>query len=335
MSEQSRTRLAQRRGLALFVALAVFLASAATLWAAGYVIDTNDNTVTEWQSQGIPTFQNDPAGDTPIATDDLIAVAVANADIKQTNGNVPGLAFRAQMSSPPALIQPLRGIAAMLDCDRNGLDNERQDRWVVYNTTGPHVDDVTLYTGDQYFGLVPSAVLPKLLGQRVQTSIEWAIPISDLPIRGDEPPDLGTVVDCRHQVDIRIATMQYITPTGFVILDALTPPLGWDIAAGKPLSATLTISRPADAPDNARLDWNATAQSPEYIVLRSATGPDAGYVEVGRVNSPGFTDEGAASTAGDAYFYQVQGATATSAVDPSNTVGVVNFPLTAGDAPPG
>jgi hypothetical protein len=221
----------------------------------------------------------------------------------------------------------------MLDCDRNGTDGERQDRWVVYNTTGPRTDEVTLYTGDQYFGLVPSAVLPKLLGQRVQNQLEWAIPISDLPIRGDEPPDLGKVVDCRHKVDIRIATMQYVTPTGFIVLDTLTPPLGWDIEAGKPLSATLTISRPADAPDDVRLDWNATAQSAEYIIQRSPESPYAGFLEHARVADLFLLDPGAAADEQPAYFYQVQGASGAAVVDPSNTVGIVKFWLAAGEPP--
>jgi hypothetical protein len=334
MSEQFRTRPAQRRGIALFVALAVFLAFAGALLAAQAIIDTNDNTLAEWTSQSIPLFQTDPAGDTPITSDDLVNVSVASADIKQASGNVPGLTFRAQTSFPPSLSQPGRAVAAMLDCDRNGLDNERQDRWVVYNTTGPRTDEVTLYTGDQYFGLIPTAVLPKLLGQRVQNQLEWAIPISELPIRGDEPPELGKVVDCRHQVDIRIATMQFVTPTGFIVLDTLTPPLGWDISTGEPLSATLTISKAPELPADVRLDWNATAQSAEYIVRRSMTSPYDGFAEWARVAEVTYLDPGAATDLEPQYYYQVQGASGDARVDPSNTVGVVKFSLAAGDAPP-
>jgi hypothetical protein len=323
----------RRRWLALLVALAVFLTLAAALYAAQTIIDTNDGSVAEWQSQAIPIFQTDPQGDTPVGSDDLVQVAVVSAHIEQAAGDVPGLAFRAQVAFPPAASQPARAVVAMLDCDRNGLDNERQDRWVVYNTTGPKTDDVTLYTGDQYYGLVPSAVFPKFLGQRVLNELEWAIPISELPIRGDEPPELGKVVDCKHQVNIRIATMQFVTPTGFIVLDTLTPPLGWDISTGKPLSATLSISKPADAPDDVRLDWNATGQSPEYVVRRSASSPYDGYLELARVNSPGLTDSGAAVDGEPFYFYQVQGTTGATAVDPSNTVGIAKFWLTPADPP--
>jgi hypothetical protein len=333
MSEQSCSRPAQRPALALLVALALFLAFAGALYAAQIVIDTNDNTVAEWQSQSILVFQTDPSGDTPNPTDDLVSVAVATGEIKQASGNVPGLAFRAQVALPPAASQTGRAVVAMLDCDRNGIDNERQDRWVVYNTTGPRTDEVILYTGDQYFGLIPSAVLPKLLGQRVQNQLEWAIPISELPIRGDEPPELGKVVDCRGKVDIRIATMQFVTPTGFVELDTLTPPLGWDVETGKPLSATLTVARLPEAVDDVRLDWNATAQSSEYIVQRSETSPYVGYSELVRVPAPGHTDLGAAAVAGAVYFYQVQGNSDGILVDPSNTVGVMNLPLSPGAAP--
>lgn len=333
MSEHSRTRTARRPALALLVALAVFLLLSTALWAAAYVIDTNDGSVAEWSAQSIPVFQSDPTGDTPIATDDLLAVAVASADIKQAAGNVPGLAFRAEVAFPPAASQPARAVAAMLDCDRNGLDNERQDRWVVYNTTGPRTDEVTLYTGDQYFGLIPTAVLPKFLGQRALNQLEWAIPISELPIRGDEPPELGTVVDCRHQVDIRIATLQFVTPTGFLILDTLTPPLGWDISTGKPLSAALAISKAPELPDDVRLDWNATAQSAVYIVRRSVASPYDGFAEWARVAEVTYLDSGAATDPEPQYYYQVQGASGDTLVDPSNTVGVVKFWLAAGEAP--
>jgi hypothetical protein len=332
MSEPTPGRRAVRRWPALIAALAVFLAFAGALYAATIVIDPDDGSVAEWAAQGIPVFQADPSGDTPIATDDLVDASVATGDIAQPSGNIPGLAFRAQVAAPPAASQLGRAVVAMLDCDRNGLDNERQDRWAVYNTTGPRTDEVTLYTGDQYYGLIPS-VYPKFLGQRVLGQLEWAIPISDLPIRGDEPPELGKVVDCRHKVNIRIATMQFVTPTGFLVLDTLTPSLGWDIETGKPLSATLSISIPPDSPADLALDWNATAQSPWYNVQRSSESPYSGYQSLATVESPGLLDVGAAVDAEDDYYYQVQGTSGEVSVDPSNIVGASKFRLVPGDPP--
>ncbi len=320
--------------LALLLAVAVFTVLAGSLLAASYLIDLNDGSIAEWSGQGIPLFALDPQGDTPLTTDDVVNASVASADIKQTSGNIPGLTFLAQTAMPPALSQPGRAIAAMLDCDRNGLDNERQDRWVVYNTTGPRTDEVTLYTGDQYFGLVPTAALPKFLGQRVLNNLEWGIPISELPIRGDEPPELGTVVDCKHKVNIRIATMQFVTPTGFIVLDTLLPPLGWDISTGKPLSATLTISRPEFEPENVELQWNMTGQSEAYSVLRSADTPYGDLPPFDITSNLTYTDVGAATSPAGAYFYQVRGTTGgIPTVDPSNTVGVFRFELVPGEPP--
>lgn len=342
MSEHSRNPSSRRVGLALLTALGGFLVLTAGLFAATYVIDTNDNRVTEWTDQGIVVFQTDPAGDGiapgggPISpTDDIVTAWVANATIPPTTGqDTPSLAFRVQTAAPPSASQPLRAVAAILDCDRNGLDNERQDRWVVYNTTGPQTDAVSLYTGDLAYGLVPTAVLPKFLGERVINNLEWAIPISELPIRGDEPPELGQVVDCRHKVNIRIATMQFVTPTGFVVLDTVLPSIGWDISTGKPLPAELTISQPVET-DDVLLEWNATGQSAAYDVLRSTAGPYEGFTSCGSTVETLFTDLAAVTQPEPAFFYQVQGTTGgVATVDPSNTVGIYKFALIPGAAEP-
>lgn len=336
-----------RLGLVLgALALAAGLLAALAL-AAQYTIDTDDRSIAEWDAQGIVMFQDDPAESaviSPTATispsDDIVAAWVASG-VGQSG--VPSLSFRTYMTDVRALDTANHVAAALIDCDRNGQDNERRDRWAVYHATGfPRGDEMILYTGDTVFGLASSEVLPKLLGQRVQSSIEWAVPIADLPEEGVGEPELDPV-DCRNDVNIRFATMAYDPQTGiFTVLDMTGPSLGWNIALGEPVSATLRIQR-AISPTDALLLWNPTAQSEAYALLRSRD-PYTGFVSLPitptvvstgtGVYSPTlfYTDTGVLSPTIATLFYEVQGTSGgTPTVDPSNLVGLANFPLIPGD----
>lgn len=323
---------------AVWLALGVTLLLVSAASAAVYIIDTNDSSITDWTTPGIVAFGSDPAGDVldpggapGFATDDIVKAWVGSATIPPPTGqNQPSLAFRVETASLPPASQLLRSVAAFLDCDRNGIENERQDRIVIYQTTGPRVDEVTIYTGDQIYGLIPSAVLPKLLGQRVSNNLEWAVAIAELPINGNEPPELGKVVDCKHKVNIRIAMMAYVTETQhFVELDTLLPAVGWDIDLGVPLSATLTISRPVGTPD-VTLNWTPTGQTEQYEVQRSVQ-PYDGYASW--TTTPALTaiDADVNGQPEPAYYYLVRGLSGgVQTVEPSNKVGVFKFNLVVG-----
>ncbi len=333
-----------RTGLVLgAITLAAGLLAALAL-AAQFNINTDDRSVAEWDAQGIAPYQTDPAESavlTPTVspTDDIVTTWVASG-VGQSGA--PSLFFRLQTAPPRALATLNHVAVALIDCDRNGLDNERKDRWAVYHATGYPSDAMVLYTGDHLWGLYSSIILPQLLGQRVQSSVEWAVPIADLPEEGVGPPELDPV-DCRGEVNIRFATMVYSPTVGsFTVLDITEPPLGWNIALGEPISATLHIRR-AISPTDVLLSWNPTAQSEAYALLRSSD-PYTGFLGTAITPTlvsapPGvltptllYTDTGVLTPTIATLFYQVQGTfSATATVDPSNMVGLANFPLVPGD----
>jgi len=333
-----------RTGLVLgAIALAAGLLAALAV-AAQFNINTDDRSVAEWDAQGIAPYQTDPAESavlTPTVspTDDIVTTWVASG-VGQSG--VPSLFFRLQTAQPRALATLSHVAVALIDCDRNGLDNERRDRWAVYHASGFPSDEMLLYTGDVVLGLSSSIVLPQLLGQRVAQDVEWAVPIADLPEEGVGAPELDPV-DCRNDVDIRFATMVYSPTIGtFTLLDVTEPPLGWNIALGEPISATLHIRR-AISPTDVLLSWNPTAQSESYALLRSSD-PYTGFISsaitptlvspVPGVFTPTllYTDTGVLTPTIATLFYQVQGTfSATATVDPSNLVGLANFPLLPGD----
>lgn len=331
-----------RPSILLAMALLLF---ASTAYAALYNIDTNDNSVAEWETQGVVQFQSDPAGDAlkPDGTsggradDDIIAAWVASGT-GQTG--LDSLFFRVQMNASPALNENLRAIAAVIDCDRNGLDTERQDRIITYFVTSapppfaPPFDLVRVYTGDQNYGYdINESIDPKAAGQRVDSYIEWSVPIQELPIMGTEPSEYEPLVDCRRLVNIRFTTFEYPRFGGLVtkFLDSTTS-LGWNIPEGKPIPAELAIERPA-ASNDALLTWNLTAQSQDYAVMRATAPYVLGeYADHAVVTSPTYTEAGIFNDGvADAYFYLVRGRTGgTATVDPSNEVGVFEYALTAG-----
>ncbi len=321
----------------------VFLIFAGTAHAVLYNINTNDSSVAEWETQSIVQFQSDPVEDAlkPDGTsggradDDIIAAWVASGT-GQTG--LDSLFFRAQMNASPALNENLRAIAAVIDCDRNHVDTERQDRIITYFVTSspppfaPPSDLVRVYTGDQAYGYdINTSIDPKAAGQRIDAYIEWSVPIQELPITGEDPP--GAVVDCKNLVNIRFTTFEYPKFGGLVtkFLDS-TASLGWNIPEGKPIPAELTIERPAGS-NNALLTWNLTAQSEDYAVMQAATPYDmAGYTERAVVTAQAYTETDIFNNGiADAYFYVVQGQTgSTVTVEPSNEVGLFEYSLIAG-----
>lgn len=330
--------------VALLVTLALL---SATAFAALYTIDTNDMSVAEWEDQGIVEFMTDPAGDVlnpdgspgGSATDDIIGAWVASGTDPTGNAS---LFFRVEMAQPPASSGGIRGVVAVLDCDRNGVGNERQDRLVTYYATGVPVlrpsDSLRIFTGDMFAYYAIGSGPDKLLGQRVGRYLEWAVPISDLPIIGTEPPELEPVVDCRHDIEIRFLSVNH--PIGeplFRVLDETEPLLGWRIPQGVPISATLTIAQVISSND-VLLEWNPTAQSVAYQVLRSTLPySDTAYAPISTTQTISYTDVAVlGSETDDNYFYQVQGEVdGTATVDPSNRVGFFEYGLVPGNTSSG
>jgi hypothetical protein len=188
--------LARHFALSIAISLVMMLISATIAFATLYNVNTNDGNVNEWQSQGIPGFQTDPAGDTINgggSTEDIIETRVAS-------GNDNTLYFLLKTAAAPAVNAPGYIAVASIDCNHNGIDQEFDDRLIVYmphlgSPVGP--ERVMVYTGDQsmFFALGPEA------GQQVGEYIEWGVPIDQLP-----PDDNSPAVDCRNQVGIRFGT---------------------------------------------------------------------------------------------------------------------------------
>ncbi len=322
-------------GLLALVAAGILSLGSITVLAVGFVIDTNDGSVSEWSTQGVPLFTEDPAGDVlapngdpGVATDDIVRGWVATG---VTPGGTPSLFFLVEMASLPASSAGNRAVGALIDCDLNGDVNERQDRWVVYQASGTPADFVRLYTGDQMYGLTTGSGSDKVLGQRVQRYLEWAVPISALPITGDEPPTIEPVVDCKGTVAIRFASTYHDAFFGglFTMLDVTEPLYLFDIPTGQTFTVTLGIETLAGG-DDARLFWQTTAPAQTYALLRS-TEPFSGFATITTTTETAYVDAGVLAAADpNNYFYQVQSAPGTPTVRPSGRVGLFKFMLSPG-----
>lgn len=320
---------------AVMVAAALALGAGAAL-AASYTIDTNDANVSEWSAQGVPIFTEDPVGDVldpdgnpGAATDDIVRGWVASG---VTPGGTPSLFFLVEMASAPAASTTNRAVVALIDCDLNGNVNERQDRWASYQASGFQSDYVRLYTGDQMYGLTTGSGSDKVLGQRVQRYLEWGVPISALPITGNEPPELQPVVDCKGTVAIRFASTQHDSFFGgpFTVLDLTEPLYLFDIPASQTFTVTLTIEALSGS-DDARLAWQTTAPAQTYALLRS-TEPFASFATITTTVATAYVDPGVLAGADpNNYFYQVQSAPGVPSTLPSNRVGLFKFALAPGE----
>jgi len=192
----------------------ILLIGGGRAFAAIYNIDTDDGTVNEWFSQGIPVFQTDPAGDTINGggpTDDILQAWVATGN----GGNT--LYFLMELADqPPLSTNSSRTAVASIDCDFDGVDQEPEDRLISYF---PETDTHYIVTGDQNYYTPGNASQ----GQRVNQYIEWSVDLSQLP------PDSQTPgVDCTNQVNIRFGTGDNTTFPA-TVLDETTPLKGWNI----------------------------------------------------------------------------------------------------------
>lgn len=322
-------------GLLSLLVAGMLLLAAVTVLAADYVIDTNDGVVSEWSTQGVPLFTEDPAGDVldpdgnpGVATDDIVRGWVASG---VTPGGTPSLFFLVEMASAPAASSTNRAVVALIDCDLNGNVNERQDRWAAYQASGTPADYVRLYTGDQMYGLTTGSGSDKVLGQRVQRYLEWGVPISALPITGDEPPEIEPVVDCKGTVAIRFASTYHDSFFGglFTMLDVTEPLYLFDIPTSQTFTVTLGIEALAGT-DDAGLTWQTTAPAQTYALSRSIE-PFSGFATITTTVLTEYVDAGVLA-AGDPnnYFYQVQSAPGVPSVRPSGRVGLFKFSLTPG-----
>ena len=100
-----------------------------------------DNAIDEWAS--VPVFQSDPQGDTAVPDEDTLEVKVANSP---TSGSVTDLVFLMKVAGNPALQGQYKAAIASIDCDGNGVDQEPQDRIIVYV---PSEDQYYIMRGDQ------------------------------------------------------------------------------------------------------------------------------------------------------------------------------------------
>jgi hypothetical protein len=132
--------------------------------ASLYSINTDDGSVSEWFTQGIPLFQTDAITDTARADEDIWKTWVA-----MTNDD--NLAFLVQMAAGPALDgDQYRAIVASLDCQPNDIDLEGPPDKIVYYFW--EADIVAVAHGDSTIGLVLD---DNQLGQRVDDYLEWKI----------------------------------------------------------------------------------------------------------------------------------------------------------------
>jgi len=147
-----------------------------------------DNSIDEWAS--VPVFQSDPQGDTAAPDEDTLEVKVANSP---SSGSVKDIVFLMKVAGNPALQGQYKAAIASIDCDGNGVDQEPQDRIVVYV---PSEDQYYIMRGDQseFFSGRDSD------GQVVNDYVEWKVSVDNLP------PDEKDSVDCRNAVKIRFGT---------------------------------------------------------------------------------------------------------------------------------
>ena len=209
-----RPQNSRRRRLLIAVSLGLMLMllTAVIAFAGIYTINTNDNTVAEWDNQGIPVFQTDPTGDTINGggpKDDIIETRVATGD----SGNT--LYFLLKTDQGPAVDDINHSTAAYLDCDRDGVTGEASD-WVVSYTPNYQLligtsERAVLCSGDE----VNCLALGPDSGQQVGQYTEWSVPVSEL-------------TSCQTDVDIKFYTTIVQFGSQATVLDD-TPLKGWNI----------------------------------------------------------------------------------------------------------
>ena len=206
-----------RLPIILFMLGLIFFSAGTIAFAAIYNIDTDDGSISEWAAQGIPVFQTDAVGDVQnggTANDDIVQTWVATGN----GGNT--LYFLMQLNAAPALnANNNRTAVASIDCDNDGVDEEPEDRLIVYY---PGNDWLVIAQGDQSFYTWGSANQGQRADPPDDEYIEWSVDLSQLP------PDSQTPgVDCRNQIGIRFGTADSSTnPTS--VLDDTSPLRVWN-----------------------------------------------------------------------------------------------------------
>lgn len=154
----------------------------------GSSFSVTDNSVDEWSS--VPIFQSDPQGDVGAPDEDVLEIKVANSP---ASGSVSDMVFMMKLSGTPALQGQYKAVIASIDCDANGIDQEPQDRIIVYV---PSEDQYYIMRGDQseFFSGRDTD------GQVVNDYVEWKVALENLP------PDEKDAVDCKNIVKIRFGT---------------------------------------------------------------------------------------------------------------------------------
>jgi hypothetical protein len=233
--------------IAINVGMAL-LATVSVVVAAFYPINTDDNSIADWS--GVPVFQTDPASDVITGTEDIINTWIATSAVTTTASS---LNFMVETRSAPALNLPsnsTRAVTAIIDCDRDGLDNEVHDRKISYSlsnrSNGPN--DQTLVCQGTYPASGQCFILPGTgspgpeFGERVGSTafVEWRVPVNELP-----PDDMDTV-NCRGLVGIRFAVSHVIIPTlpwnpvTITFVDQTTPLQVFNVAGGAPTRVMLS-----------------------------------------------------------------------------------------------
>lgn len=216
----------------LIAVLSVML-TATAVYATLYSIGTDDNTVEDWSE--INVFQLDDPNDMSGiggTGDDMIMTKVASG--QEPDGKLY-LYFLMQTEAAPALPDITDAAVAIIDCDRDGIENEPTDRRVVYF---PELDSVYVQYGDSsYYATVPDgapATGDPTFGQRVDNYVEWKIPLDNLP------PDDGSeqTVDCHNNVNIRFKTELLVIGLGSFgqLIDQTNSSTGWNIPTAITLS---------------------------------------------------------------------------------------------------
>ncbi len=198
-----------RPPIILFIMGLIFFSAGTIAFAAVYNIDTNDGSISEWAAQGVPVFQTDAVGDTQnggAANDDIVQTWVATGN----GGNT--LYFLMKLNAAPALnANNNRAAVASIDCDNDGVDEEPEDRLIVYY---PGNDWLIISQGNQSYYTFGNANQGQRADPPEDDYIEWSVNLSQLP------PDSQTPgVDCRGTVGIRFATADNSTNPASVLDD--------------------------------------------------------------------------------------------------------------------
>ncbi|MBI5302096.1 MAG: hypothetical protein HY868_08170 [Chloroflexi bacterium] len=236
--------------------LMALLATVSVVAAAFYPINTNDNSTADWNT--VAVFQTDPASDVITGTEDILNTWVAVSAVTTTASS---LNFMVETRTAPALNvsgNAQRGVVAIIDCDRDGLDNEAHDRMITYLLGNSYNDQTSVCQGSypqsgQCYILPGTGAAGPEFGERVGSTafIEWRVPVTDLP-----PDDLDTN-NCRGLVNIRFATVILIIPSlpwnpvTITNIDQTTPLQVYNVAGGTPTRVALSSFRSAS--DDA---WN-------------------------------------------------------------------------------